>query len=183
MNLAAQTASILYESEPPRLGPQLDHLGRLSATALDQIQALIAELRPDEVLPGGLAMALRRDLSERTLPESISVSVEVDGEAPLGVGEEHALFSIAREAVNNVVKHAQASRAQIRLHLHESPWMEVQDDGRGFDAKAGVPSGRMGLAGMRERAEEIGWDLDLRSSPVGGTLLRVARRRREDSPR
>jgi two-component system NarL family sensor kinase len=146
------------------------------------MQTLIAELRPETGGDGDLAHALRRDLVERQLPESLSISVRVDGFDPLRSGEERALFSIAREAVNNIVKHAQASRGAIRLHLMGSPSMEVSDDGKGFETSAAVPPGRVGLAGMRERAEEIGWDLKLTSSPGAGTHLRVARRTPEGRP-
>ena len=182
MNLAAQTAALLLERDPARLGAQLDHLEHLARTALSQMQTLIAELRPETGGDGDLAHALRRDLIERQLPESLSISVRVDGFDPLRPGEESVLFSIAREAVNNIVKHAQASRGAIRLHLMGSPSMEVSDDGKGFETSAAVPPGRVGLAGMRERAEEIGWDLKLTSSPGAGTHLRVARRTPEGRP-
>jgi signal transduction histidine kinase len=182
MNLAAQTATLLLERDPARLGAQLDHFERLARTALTQMQTLIAELRPETGGDGDLASALRRDLAERQLPESLAISVRADGFDRLRPGEERVLFSIAREAVNNIVKHAQASRGSIRLHLTGSPSMEVSDEGKGFDTTAALPPGRVGLAGMREQAEEIGWDLELTSSPGSGTCLRVARRTLEERP-
>jgi signal transduction histidine kinase len=182
MNLAAQTAALLLERDPARLGAQLDHLDQLARTALSQMQTLIAELRPETSGDGDLASALRRDLAERHLSESLAISVHVEGFDPLPPAEERALFSIAREAVNNIVKHAHASRAAIRLHLAGSPSMEISDDGKGFDTTAAVLPGRVGLAGIRERAEEIGWNLELTSSPGAGTRLRVEKKPSEASP-
>jgi two-component system sensor histidine kinase UhpB len=57
--------------------------------------------------------------------------------------------------------------------LNEPSWIEVEDDGRGFDLQQAQSSGRVGLPSMRERSEEIGWDLQIRSSPGAGTCIRV----------
>jgi signal transduction histidine kinase len=81
------------------------------------------------------------------------------------------LFAIAREAINNVVKHSGAAQARIRLHASEPPALEVQDDGRGFDPQTARPG--VGLPGMCERAADIGWRLTVDSAPGAGTTLRV----------
>lgn len=137
------------------------------------MQALISELRPEKVAEGGLAVALRRHLADRRLPESLAVSLEVEGDRPLGLAEEQGLFRIAQEALNNIVKHAQASEARIRLHLAEPFWMEIKDQGQGFDLQLAQTSGRVGLVSMRERAAEIGWHLQVITSPGAGTCIRV----------
>ncbi len=175
MNLAAQSASLMVELDPDAVGPQLDHLGRLAQAALAQMQMLISELRPERVAEEGLASALRRHLAERPIPESLTVSVQEEGEGALLASEELGLFSIAREAINNVIRHAQASRAQVCLDYTSPARMEVTDNGRGFNgASLGATAG-VGLAGMREQAAEIGWDLELTSTPGQGTRLRVAK--------
>jgi signal transduction histidine kinase len=143
------------------------------------MQLLIAELRPTPLFAGGLAPAIRRHVSQRDLPDSLAFSIQVDGGLPLEPREEEGLFCIAREAINNVVKHASASQARLSLHLEPPPWMEIADDGCGFrdePALAGV-----GLAGMRERAAEIGWDLVVDTEPGSGTRIRVMRPSTEGS--
>jgi signal transduction histidine kinase len=182
MTLATESAMLLLERDPGRVAPQLDHLTGLSRSALAQIQTLIYELRPEAVAPGGLAAALRHNLAERRLSDSLTYSVEVEGEDLLLPAEERGLYAIAREAVNNIVKHAQATKACIRLHLEEPFWMEVNDDGRGFVISAAAQSDGVGLVGIGELATEIGWELTLRSAPGEGTSLRVARKASEERP-
>jgi signal transduction histidine kinase len=120
-----------------------------------------------------LAAALRRHLADRHLPESLAVSLQVEGDQPLSAAEEQGLFRIAQEALNNIVKHAQASEARIQLHLIEPPWMEIQDQGQGFDLEQARNSGRVGLVSMGERAAEIGWNLRITTAPGAGARIRV----------
>ena len=175
MNLAAQSAGLMLERNPGGVGAQLDHLGRLAQSALTQMQVLISELRPEEVAEEGLAMALRRHLAERPIPASLTVSVREEGEGALLASEELGLFSIAREAINNIIRHAQASQAHVDLHYTAPSRMEVTDNGRGFDGASLRAAGGVGLAGMREQAAEMGWDLELTSTPGRGTRLRVVK--------
>jgi signal transduction histidine kinase len=91
----------------------------------------------------------------------------------LAPAEEQILFRIAQEALNNIVKHAQASQAWIRLHLADPFWMEIEDRGQGFDLQRARNSGRVGLASMDERAAEIGWRLQVITAPGAGTRVRV----------
>jgi signal transduction histidine kinase len=182
MTLAAESATLLIERDAGRVEAQLDHLNALAQGALAQMQTLITELRPEGLSPGGLAAALEQDLAERHLPETLRISVEVEGDGSLLPAEERGLRAIAREAVNNIIKHARASNARIRLHLAEPFSMEVTDDGRGFVVDDGADKAGVGLVGMGEQAAEIGWELALRSSPGEGTRLRVARRPRQGRP-
>jgi signal transduction histidine kinase len=173
MTLTTQSALLLLDRDPARVPTQLDRLDELAQSALSEMRLLISELRPAQGLAGGLAAALRRHLAERHLPETLEVKLEVEGTEPLSSVEEQSLFRIAQEALNNIVKHAQAPRARLRLHLAEPFWMEIEDQGRGFDLPAAQASGRVGLASMRERAAEIGWQLRLTTCPGAGTCLHV----------
>ncbi len=173
MTLTTQSALLLMDRDSGRVGAQLDRLSELAQSALSEMHLLISELRPAQAVEGGLAAALRRHLAERHLPESLSVMLEVEGDQQLAFAEEQSLFRIAQEALNNIVKHAQAPQARLRLHLAEPFWMEIEDQGRGFDLQSAPAGGRMGLTGMRERAAEIGWQLRLTTSPGAGTRLRV----------
>lgn len=182
MTLTTESALLLLEREPSRLVAQLDHLDDLAKAALAQMQQLISELRPEVTAAGGLEAALRRHLTERHLPEGLSIHLESEGDGPLTPAEEYGLFAIAREAVNNIVKHAHASSASIRLHRTEPYWLEVCDNGRGVRRGPGPQGQGVGLEGMREQAAEIGWDLVLSSSPGQGTSLMVTRPEQARSP-
>ena len=173
MTLATQSALLLFERDPARVEPQLERLSQLAQSALSEMQELISELRPEKEIGGGLALTLRQHLEDRHMQESLLVSLEVEGDQPLSASEERNLFRIAREALNNIVKHARTSQAEIHLHLAEPFWMEIADLGQGFDLQKAQGTGRVGLLSMRERAAEIGWILQINTSPGAGTRIRV----------
>ena len=177
MNLTTQSALVLLERDPGRVAGQLDHLNQLAQSALSEMRVLITELRPTSVAEGGLAAALRQHLSSRPLPEGLSVSFDVEGDQSLMPAEEQGLFRIVQEAVNNVVKHSGASQATIRLHQTDPFWIEVEDNGQGFDLEStqtgNRSGGQVGLSGMQERVAEIGWDLRVISSPGTGTRIQI----------
>jgi len=173
MTLTTQSALLLLDRDPRQASDQLDRLHQLSQSALAEMRVLISELRPEKVAEGGLVAALRRHLADRRLPESLAVSLEVEGDQPLSSAEEQGLFRIAQEALNNIVKHAQASEAGIRLHLLEPLWLEIKDQGQGFDLQRARDSGHVGLSSIGERAAEIGWSLSIIAAPGAGTCIRV----------
>ena len=173
MTLTTQSALLLLDRDPGRVSAQLDRLNQLARGALSEMQVLISELKPEKAVGEGLVPALRRHLAGGRLPENLSVSLEVEGNRPLEFAEEQGLLRIAQEALNNIIKHAQASQAQIRLCLAEPFWMEIEDEGKGFDLRQAQNSGRVGLASMHERAAEIGWNLQIITSPGTGTRIRV----------
>ena len=176
MTLTTQSAMLLLQRDPNRLGDQLERLNQLAQSALMEMHTLISELRPNQTVEYGLVMALRQHLNNRQLPEGLTVSMDVEGEQALSPSEDQGLFRIAQEAVNNVIKHANASHVKVRLHLVEPYWIEIEDDGQGFVTQQALGGGRLGLESMRERAVEIGWDTQIYSSPGQGTHIRVEKK-------
>jgi signal transduction histidine kinase len=170
MSLSTQSVLLLLEGEPARAAAQLDHLADLARSALAQMHVLIDELRPPPLVTGG-GGGIRRHIANAVFPKGWG-SRSRSGDLDLPAAEEEGLFRIAREAVNNVVKHASASHACLRVDPGPPPWMEIADDGCGFAAPTAVG---VGLAGIRERAAEIGWSIELESAPGRGTRLRVTR--------
>jgi signal transduction histidine kinase len=83
-----------------------------------------------------------------------------------------SVYRIAQEALQNVVKHAGATNARLRLQTHgDTITLEVEDDGQGFIQTTNQTG--YGLPGMRERAELLGGTLEVKSYPGQGTLLRL----------
>ena len=173
MTLTTQSALMLLDRDPDRVGAQLERLSQMVKSALSEMQLLVSELHPVTVSEGGLVSALRQHLATARYPESLSVSLQVEGDGSLEFAEEQNLYRILQESLNNIVKHAQASQAHIQLHLTEPFWIQVEDRGRGFDLQQGLTDGGVGLAAMCERATEIGWDLQVTTSPGAGTRIRV----------
>jgi signal transduction histidine kinase len=176
MTLTTQSALLLLERDPAQVTGQLDRLDQLAQSAMSEMQELISRLAPQTVSGGGLACALQSHIDERLRMNNLEVSLEVNGNGTLAPAEEAGLFRIAQEALNNVVKHAGIRQAVIRLQLDETPWMEIVDEGTGFDRQQVEGGGRMGLAGMSERAAEIGWQIGVESAPGAGTRIRVEKK-------
>jgi signal transduction histidine kinase len=173
MTLTTQSALLLLERDPAQASAHLERLNQLARSALGEMQVLVSELKPEKTGKEGLAAALRRHLASGRYPDSLSISLKVEGDRPLGPAEEQSLFRIAEEALNNIVKHAQTSQAHLRLHLAEPLWMEIEDQGQGFDLGQARDAAKVGLSGMQERAAEIGWNLYIRTASGAGTCIRV----------
>ena len=185
MTMHARTAQLamakagLDETGP--LGRSVNQLAELTRGTLAEMRALIFELRPGALAEEGLVAALRKQGAALTAREEVAVTVDgPELRLDLGAGVEEHLYRIAMEALNNVVKHARADHALVRVTAEEGALrIVVTDDGSGFEPGAGH-SGSMGLSGMSERAQAIGAELTVSSAPSTGTVVTVtlAHRRR-----
>jgi ligand-binding sensor domain-containing protein/signal transduction histidine kinase len=87
----------------------------------------------------------------------------------------HNVFLAFKEAVNNVVKHAQASEVRVRLQLQPGNFaLSIEDNGRGMGGRdAGAPQVRNGLRNMRKRMDDIGGEFSIAGGEKGGTIVRL----------
>ena len=158
---------------PERVGPKLSAVDELTKRAQNEMRRFIFEWAPGEV-SDGLVLAFVRHAS--SFPDDVELRVAVDGPVgplPLARTVETQLYGIGREALANVVKHAMASTAQVRIEAGASHVVvEVEDNGCGFDPDAPRP-GHYGLESMRSRAAEIRADLRISSTAGIGTVVRV----------
>jgi signal transduction histidine kinase len=181
MNLTVQAATLLVEKDSSQLAAQFDRLQELARNALGEIQVLASQLRTRSLAEEGLAAALQRLADERHKRDGLQIHLEVSGRLwKKGLSEPvvTGLYRIAQEALNNVARHAGTCEAVLRLNLESQPaYLEVEDSGRGFERDRLVPQlNHMGLAGMEERARELGWQLQVDSQPGRGTRVRVEER-------
>jgi len=154
---------------------ELQFLRQLLRRELGEVRTFISQLRPpllDELgLEGSITDAVE------SMAALTGATVEMDMRAPgdrLNPAQQTAVLRIVQEALQNVRKHAGASRTVVSTRLEPSKWnLEVSDDGRGFDVSAVAARGRrnFGLQFMRERAELIGAQFEVRSRPGGGTVV------------
>jgi two-component system, NarL family, sensor histidine kinase UhpB len=165
----------MLKRDPQGTAGQLQRLGQLSHDALGEIKLLISELRPT-ITPGGLAPALRSFIAEQRFPGDLKVVLAVDGDEALEPHEDQVLFRIAHESLNNAAKHARAGQADVRLRLTETPSLEIEDKGQGFDPERVRSGAGLGLKSMAEQAAEIGWNLAVITAPGKGTLIRVEKK-------
>jgi signal transduction histidine kinase len=156
------------------VGEQLSEIGQLTRGALAEMRALIFELQPDALAEEGLVAALTKHASALSAREGLVIEVDgPDDRLPLGPGVEQQLYRLGQEALANVVKHARASSATVRIAAEDDTVsIAVSDDGRGFDPAA-VGREHFGLRSMRGRVADLGGRLEVTSALGRGTVLRV----------
>jgi signal transduction histidine kinase len=139
------------------------------------MRALIFEMRAGELEADGLVPTLRKHIDVLQQVRRTPIELQVIEERRLALNCERELFRIAQEALNNSIKHAQASRIDVSLDMHGGAVaLEVHDDGHGFDPSAPeLRSKRLGLTSMQERGEALGASVTVDSKPGGGTRVRV----------
>jgi PAS domain S-box-containing protein len=173
MTLGARTARALVAQDPGRAVEALDYVLSLTEAAFAEMRALIFELRPNSLAEEGLVAALTRQAELLRARHHLQVETEFCPEPELPLSVKTALYRIGQEALNNVVKHARATRVTLRLVQEpEAMLLQVEDDGTGFDAGGTFP-GHLGLRSMRERAEGAGGTLEVMERPGGGAVIRA----------
>jgi PAS domain S-box-containing protein len=173
--LIAEVIPELWDVDPDDARKRLADLRRLTRGALAEMRTLLVELRPDaltQIALGDLLGQLAEATAGRT---GLEVKVRIDGAVRRLPPPVHiALYRVAQEALNNVVRHAQARHAVLQLvFADEQVRLRVTDDGRGFVSGPAAPAGHFGLGIMRERAESIGAQLQLVGQPREGTLVEM----------
>jgi signal transduction histidine kinase len=184
-NLTAGVLPSIWEANPEKGREAVQVVQLFTQTAMAEMRTLLVELRPAAIINTPL-----RELLE-TLRIAVAKGPDLEIEAVLAATPllppeaQVAMYRIAQEALNNIVKHSHCHHARIALNLmppfaeqaDSGQWsgtlvMRIADDGRGFDPAQAAP-GRLGLASMRERAAEIGATLEVTSHPGDGTEIEV----------
>jgi signal transduction histidine kinase len=155
-------------------------LGGVAVQSLKEMRLLLYELRPSFFEEEGLrdALELRLDSVERR--SHVDATLEIEGDPDqLPAQTSWELYRVVIEALNNALKHAQASEVRVWLSVRaidggpaQRVDVEVRDNGIGFDPQM-VGAGGMGLRNMAERAAKIGAQLEMNASPGRGTCVRL----------
>jgi PAS domain S-box-containing protein len=133
---------------------------------------IAADLRPLVLDDLGLGAAIEWLVQNFTQRTAIPCALDVDEDLSLDEPYATAVFRMVQESLANVAKHAQAKRARVTVQrTADAIRLEVQDDGVGFDPSAPRKAGSLGLAGLRERAQLARGNVDIDSTPGGGTRV------------
>lgn len=172
--LKLDVARDLLEQDSVAAGAMLVGLKEQAQAAVADIRRLVYALRPPALDDLGLVGAIRETALQYGI-QQLHVSVEAPDCLPdLPAAVEVAAYRTVQEAVTNVARHARARRCTIRLTLHAGMLnVEIDDDGCGLPAttRPGV-----GMAAMRERADELGGSCVIEPSAMGGTRVRTSLR-------
>ena len=173
--LAAESASTLLERDRAGAATELQRVSELARGAMEELRAVVFELRPASLEAEGLATVLRKhvDVLRRVAGQRIELfACDVP---KLGANPATQVLRIAQEALGNAVRHAGADRIEVLLQgLDERLILQVSDDGCGFDPEGPEVRGqRLGLTSMEERATELGGTLKVTSTLGEGTTIRL----------
>lgn len=176
--LAAVHIQLLQLSRhlPPPAQATLRDVESLLEQIEQQLRNFSHELRPTVLDDYGLLPALK-SLAERFSKRfGTPVSVDAKSVPRFTKTTEAAMYRVAQEALNNVARHAKASRVHIRVWMSPGELhCQIRDDGVGFDPAA-VPKfnkNALGLVGIRERLNVLGGSLEIQSAPQQGTELKI----------
>ncbi|MFL6144224.1 MAG: ATP-binding protein [Labedaea sp.] len=155
------------------LHPQVEAMERTATGTMHEMQALLLELRPIALRDAGLSAAVDELCQAYTDRLGVAVTTELES-LDLDPAVEHAVLRIVQEALANAVKHARPNRITMRIKGNEADVLvSVTDDGNGFDPARAAERHGMGLSMMRERATELGGDLEFDSAPGRGTTVQI----------
>ena len=183
-SLSAEVLPRLWESNPIEGRRCLEEVHQLTRSALTEMRTLLLELRPEALVETELSDLLSQLTEAISSRARLPVTLAADQLGPVPSDLQVALYRISQEALNNVVKHAKASRAEVRLQsappsLPESGGeqrerleLRISDDGCGFDPEC-VPPDSLGLGIMHERAIAVGAELRIESQIGHGTQVVV----------
>lgn len=158
---------------------ELQRMRLLLESADRELEQLVFELRPLALEARALGDAVASHVNAWSELSGVPVDLLIDGLEDGAIPEqaEVGVFRVIQEALNNVLKHAQASRVSVTLHrTRKMLLVSVEDDGVGFEPPDGSPPGRTaqsgwGLAGMRERVEALGGAFSIETKRGGGCTV------------
>lgn len=145
--------------------------------ALGNIRTLSYNLHPPLLELGGLWVTIRSHAEKFTRTSGIPVSLDIPESLPrLSQAQEIAVFRILQECLTNIHLHSGSKNASIRVrHENGQVILEVSDAGRGFGAAPRGPQlSGLGITGMKERARELGGELEVTSNPLHGSTVRLS---------
>lgn len=177
LSASIAAAQVRWENDREGARQALDDARRSAQEASAEMRALLQQLRPAALAGAGLPQALAEQceaLKYRTGAEVHCELSDMPGPERLPAGAAEGLFRVAQEALNNIARHAGAKTVVVRLRTVTEPSetleLDISDDGRGFEP---TRASGMGLANMRERARELGADLELLAAPGKGARILV----------
>jgi signal transduction histidine kinase len=162
-----------WGTDNPELREKVQSVQETIDGVIGLVRDLVARLRP-VVLDMGIASALEWLTCEFRTSSEVTCELQIDEQVTdLDPWQTSTVFRLVQESLTNIGRHAHARKVQVSLQRQSVAYvLTVSDDGLGFDpTKIGIKS--LGLQGMRERAEMLGGQLDLRTRPGNGTSIIV----------
>lgn len=171
--LVASARRRFGQGDVTSLPQELAEVEEMARHAHSTVRELILQLRPPSLAQQGLAAALREYVAAFAGRQRLAYTCRAEA-PPLPAPVEEALFRTAQEALNNVAKHAAATRVEVELMAEGGQvQLTIRDNGRGFDPHQPVRPTAVGLVSFRERAAAFGGRVTVRSGQGRGTEVTI----------
>ncbi len=172
--LAEASNRLLRGGELSNAEQHLTWLNETAQNALKEMRLLIFELRPMDLETGGLVAAVQQRLNAVERRTGIKAHLIADQSAELPIHLEEGLYRIIQEALNNTLKHAAATSITIHITIRPTETtVQISDDGIGFERDDVYRLGGLGLESIRERVENMGGTLRIKSAIGQGTHITI----------
>lgn len=172
-SIIAEALPQLWEQNPEAVMDRLEQIRSLNQGALAEMRTLLLELHPERLTETPMHELMAQFAEGMLGRTQINVTMDIQPNLELQPDIHVAAYYITQEALNNVIKHAEATQVSVRLHKHSDLCLCIRDDGKGFDTEQ-ISSTSLGINNIRERACATQAELQINSSPGGGTEIRVS---------
>lgn len=150
---------------------QLQSVEKMANLAQSEMRSLLLHLRPTQLKGRSLQEGLNQLFHEMKEKQGIQIVHDIEADLNMPQGFEDQLFRMIQEAFSNILRHAEASKIECRLKAGKTEWkLSVIDNGKGFDPTS-INQGSYGLQTMKERMNEIGGILQVKSAIGKGTQI------------
>lgn len=158
----------------PALAEPLGSISKTVDNTVDLVRRIATDLRPSILDDLGVTAALEQQLRRLRESTGMQTTLTVTEEPQLDMLTGASLYRIAKEALANVVRHAEATEVEVSLNIESNAAvLEIRDNGRGMSREQIASSHSLGLLGMRERAELLGGSVTIESQEGKGTCVRA----------
>src|SRR5215210_6265442 len=157
---------------PPRLKAELAETKGLANQAMEELLQLARQLRPAALDDHGFVPTIEEQLRRFKAQYGIETTLSIEGALDdLGSDQQLVLYRVTQEALNNIVRHAEAQQVTVDIARTDgSVQLSVADDGKGFIP--GEDEAGLGLEGMAERARLVNGEFEVDAAPGRGTTLK-----------
>ena len=170
-NSIAEALPRIIDNKPDKARDYMQNLSQLTRIAQTEMRTLLVELRPEALVKTEINLLLEQLCDAFAGNTKIEVNKRISANIILPDKHQIAFYRIAQEALNNVTKHAQATRVNVSLDVVEDMLvLEIADNGKGFSSRHDQET-HLGLVIMRERAEAIGALLTIDSRQGEGVTV------------
>ncbi len=175
LSVQLETTKAYLDIQPDIARQLIDHSLEATRSGLQETRRAIKSLRASPLDDLGLVKAIRMMTNTAAQRGRFAVELSLPEHDPVFSPDvEQCLYRVAQEAVENVIRHANARQVCVRLTAKERAIeLLIQDDGVGFNPENGHQPGHFGLEGIRERARLAGGELTIHSASGSGTTIRL----------